>query len=309
MSKEQVVNEIHKNTRKNFPRRHVVQKDIDDLWQADLIDLQFISKYNSGNNYILIIIDTFSKFAWAIPLKKKTKELVSKKFDVLLASIKRCPKNLQTDLGKEFYNEAMIKICKKYGINHYSTYSMKKASIVERLIRTIKSRLFKKFSLKGSYKWIDGTLKTVMDEYNHTKHSTIGITPLEVNDSNKKEILARYKRLFAFPNKNKNKLKVGDFVRISKYKGAFEKGYTANWSTEIFKIVSVKNTKPQTYLIEDTRHQPILGSFYAQELQKTKYPDVYLVEKVIKKQKNKVLVKWLGLPPSENSWIHKSNRL
>lgn len=83
----------------------------------------------------------------------------------------------------------------------------------------------------------------------------------------------------------KCKYKVGDYVRFSKYKGTFEKGYTPNWSTEIFKIRKIQKTSPITYLIEDTiRGQPILGAFYVQELQQTKHPDIYLVEKVIKRK-------------------------
>lgn len=104
-------------------------------------------------------------------------------------------------------------------------------------------------------------------------------------------------------------LKAGDYVRISKYKGIFEKGYTPNWSTEIFKIIKAQNTCPVTYLLEDSRHNPILGAFYKEELQKTKHPEVYLVEKVLKRKGNKVFVKWLGLPNDENSWIDKSNVL
>ncbi|CAK1603722.1 unnamed protein product [Parnassius mnemosyne] len=108
------------------------------------------------------------------------------------------------------------------------------------------------------------------------------------------------------------KFKVGDYVRISKYKGTFEKGYTPIWSTKIFKIRKLQNTIPTIYLIEDTiRGQPILGEFYAQELQKTKNPNIYsyLVEKVLRRKGNKVLVKWLGLSSTENSWIDKSNIL
>lgn len=108
---------------------------------------------------------------------------------------------------------------------------------------------------------------------------------------------------------NCKQLCVGDFVRISKYKGCFEKGFTPNWSTEIFKIYKVQDTNPTTYLLEDARSRPILGAFYKEEIQKTNHPDIYLVEKVLKRKRNKVYVKWLGLPASENSWIDKTNKL
>lgn len=308
MSKADVVNEIHKNARVNFPRRTVIMKDIDDLWQADLIDMQSISKVNKNSRFIFTVIDTFSKYAWAFPLETKNKDVVCDAFKRLLDEGRR-PKNLQTDNGTEFYNNKFQKLMKSYNINHYSTFSTKKASIVERFIRTLKSKLYKEFSLKGNYNWIDNTLKNVIYKYNHTHHRTIDEMPAKVNGINKKRILKRYEKMVKKVIM-KSKFKVGDYVRISKYKGTFEKGYTPNWSTEIFKIRKIQNTTPVTYLIEDTiRGRPILGAFYVQELQQTKHPDIYLVEKVIKRKGNSVFVKWLGLPSTENSWIDKSNVL
>lgn len=307
MSKVDVINEIHKCARVNFPRRQVILKDIDDLWQADLMDMQAISKVNGGYKYILAIIDTFSKYAWTVPLKQKNKQQVSKAFESLLLK-GRVPSNLQTDLGKEFYNEKFKNIVTKYKINHYSTYSTKKASIVERLIRTLKNKLYKEFSLNGNYKWMKGALAKIVNEYNNTTHRTTGQPPTTVNHTNKTNILQRYIRMAKCKKSTKcKKFKVGDFVRISKYKGCFDKGYYPNWSTEIFKIKTIQETNPLTYLLEDARSRPILGAFYAQELQKTIHPDLYLVEKVLKRKGSQVYVKWLGLPTSENSWIDKTN--
>lgn len=305
MSKIDVINEIHKNARVNFPRRNVILKDIDDLWQADLMDMQAISKVNAGYKYILVIIDTFSKYAWALPLKQKNKQEVSEAFKTVIEK-GRVPKNLQTDLGKEFYNDQFKSLVNKYNINHYSTYSTKKASIVERLIRTLKNKLYKEFSLNGNYKWFNGMLKKKLHEYNNDVHRTVGQPPASINRRNKTKILQRY--LDAAQSQKKvecKKFSVGDFVRISKYKGCFDKGYFPNWSTEIFKIKKIQETNPTTYLIEDDRCRPILGAFYAQELQKTHHPDIYLVEKVLKRKGKQVYVKWLGLPTSENSWIDK----
>lgn len=308
MSKEDVVNEIHKNARVNFPRRCVLLRDIDDLWQADLIDVQKISNINSNNNFILIVIDCFSKYVWVRPLKNKTKDCVTIAFQSILHN-GRVPLNLQTDWGKEFYNKSFKKLMQVLSINHYSTYSTKKASIVERVIRTIKGKLYKKFSLKGNYKWVDGTLEKVVNDYNHTKHSTIQMYPARVNKHTKHILMQRYNILNKAKIKKKCFIGVGDVVRISKHKANFDKGYTPNWSTELFKVSVVQNTDPTTYLLEDSRKNKVLGSFYAQELQKTRNPDVYLVEKVLKKKGNKVFVKWLGLPSKENSWISNTNIL
>lgn len=310
MSKEIVVHEIHKQARKNFPRRHVIMKDIDDLWQADLIDMQSLSRENHSFKYILVVIDTFSKYAWLYPLKQKNMEQIHQAFHDLFNK-GRIPKNLQTDLGTEFYNKMLGNLLKQNNVNHYSTFSTKKASIVERFIRTFKNLMYKHFSLKGNYVWYnDGIYSKLLKLYNNTFHRTIGLKPNQVNANNKKQIMQKYEQKFKNDKMQmKSTLKIGDHVRISKYKGTFQKGYTPNWSTEIFKITKVQNTRPITYLIKDGRNRPILGSFYHQELQKTKQPNIFLVEKVLKKRGNKLLIKWLGLPSDENSWIDKSKVL
>ncbi|XP_018406601.1 PREDICTED: uncharacterized protein LOC108782743 [Cyphomyrmex costatus] len=101
------------------------------------------------------------------------------------------------------------------------------------------------------------------------------------------------------------KFKVGDAVRVSKYKTIFEKGYTPNWTTEVFRIVRVQRTNPVTYLLEDYRGEPVAGGFYEHELLRVANSDVYLVEKVLRKKGDRVYVKWLGFDGSHNSWINK----
>ncbi|KAJ8962878.1 hypothetical protein NQ318_001286 [Aromia moschata] len=98
-----------------------------------------------------------------------------------------------------------------------------------------------------------------------------------------------------------------DYVRISKHREAFTKGYTPNWSNEIFRIRKVNYTYPTTYLLEDQTGQEIRGVFYNEELQKTNYYDIYLVEKILRKKRDMIFVKWLGLDNRFNSWINKNN--
>jgi hypothetical protein len=109
----------------------------------------------------------------------------------------------------------------------------------------------------------------------------------------------------------KTKFRLGNIVRISKYKSIFEKGYTPSWSTELFKIVKVNVTNPPTYMLESLEGEPIKGCFYEPELQKTNSPDTYLVEKILKKRRRnnieQLFVKWLGFPNQFNSWINKSD--
>lgn len=135
--------------------------------------------------------------------------------------------------------------------------------------------------------------------------------PNDVNIHNEQDLLNtvynhKYDNIISQKNK-KIKFKNGDLVRLSKYKNVFEKGYTPNWTTEIFKIKKIQYTQPITYRLIDLNETEIYGTVYAEELQLAKQSDFYLVEKIIKKRADKLYVKWLGFDDSHNSWIDKNN--
>ncbi|KAK4887336.1 hypothetical protein RN001_003607 [Aquatica leii] len=163
----------------------------------------------------------------------------------------------------------------------------------------------KEITLQGSYKWLN-LLPLIVKNYNSTTHRTTGYKPIDVNKNNSKNILKS-----RFDNRKVLDLKTpkfskGAFVRISKHRGVFAKGFTPNWSTEIFQVMTVQNTNPTTYILKDVKDQQIKGGFYEQELQEVKYADIYLVEKILKRRGNRLYVKWLGLDKSHNSWINNS---
>ena len=142
-------------------------------------------------------------------------------------------------------------------------------------------------------------LDNIVDEYNNTYHRTIKMKPVDAKDNTyiyfKKEV-----------NDRDPKFKVGDHVRISKYKNIFAKGYTPNWSEEVFVISKVKNAVPWTYVINDLNGEEIIGTFYEKELQKTNQKE-FGIEKVIKRKGDKLYVKWKGCDNSFNSWIDKKD--
>lgn len=305
--KREIVEEIHKPARINFKRRAVIIKSLNDLFQADLVEMIPFADENDNYKYILVVINCFSKFVWAVALKTKTGLDVSKALYSIFESTTP-PDNLQTDMGTEFLNREVKKILKKYKIHHYQTYSEKKASIVERVNRTLKSIVWKEFSFRGNYKWID-YLDEAVHIYNNKKHRTIGMKPIEVNANNEQHLLQTvYNRIKRVDLKS-IKFNVGDHVRISKLRQIFDKNYYPNWSTEIFTISEIKLTNPITYLLKDYQNIEIAGGFYTEQLQKVKYPDSYLVEKILRRNKNRVYVKWLGFDDSHNSWIDENNLL
>ena len=303
IERRRVVAELHAPARKNFPRRRVIVRGYDDLWQADVVEMRPYARFNRGYNYILTVIDVLSKFAWAVPLKTKTGNEVARALAKIVRDGARSPKNLQTDHGKEFYNADMTRLTLKHGINHYSTYSVMKASVVERFNRTLKNAMWKMFTLNGNHKWIDA-LSRLLDEYNARKHRTIDMRPIDVTPAKARKLLATvYSNIkIAAPAR----FRANDSVRISKFKTIFEKGYTPNWTTEVFRIDKVQRTNPVTYLLKDSRGESIAGGFYDHELQRVADADVYLIEKVLRTKGNKIFVKWLGMDKSHNSWIDKS---
>ena len=145
----------------------------------------------------------------------------------------------------------------------YSTYNEGKSVVAERFIRTLKSKLYKHMTASGKNVYYD-LLDDVVNKYNNTKHSTIKMKPIDVRDNNNKRIYIDEH------NEKHSKFKVDDRVRIFKFKNIFAKGYTPNWSKEIFIVDKINDTVPYTYNLKDLNDEEIIGSFYDQELQKTK---------------------------------------
>ena len=142
-------------------------------------------------------------------------------------------------------------------------------------------------------------LDYIVNEYNNTYHRTIKMEPVDVKDNTYIDSIKSHS------NDKDPKFKVGDHVRISKYKNIFAKGYTPNWSEEVFVIKKVKNTVPWTYVINDLNDDEIIGTFYEKELQKTNRQESR-IEKVIERKGDKLYAKWKGYDSSFNSWIDKA---
>jgi Integrase core domain len=293
--------ELHKPARVHYIRRKYIMKGIDDTWQIDLVEMHSFSKINKGFNYILTVVDTFSKYGFAEPVKNKSGHDVTRAFEKILINSNRVPKNCQSDQGKEFYNATFQNLMTKYKINHYSSYSNLKASLVERFNRTLKDIMYRQFTKQGNYKWLD-LLPRILAFYNNKRHRTIDMKPVDVKKENETELLESvYKS--RHQERITPKFQAGDVVRISRQRTVFSRGFKQSWSNELFTIRKVQLTRPPTYLLKDYQGTSVLGSFYEPELQKTKLPDTYFVEKVIKRSGNKVLVKWLGFDSTHNSWI------
>ena len=293
--------ELHRPIRKHFTKRYVFVRNVDDIFGADLIDMQALSKQNKGYKYILMVEDIFSKYGWAVPLKTKTGIAVR---DALKQIFKQhVPKKLWTDAGWEFYNTEVKTLLKKHDITLYSTENEEKCSVVERWNRTIKTKLWKYFTANHTHKYID-VLDALIEKYNNTVNRAIGMTPTEARKPSNHGAVFRhlYFKKMAKLGEKKPKFQIGDKVRLGVKKDLFEKSYIINWSDKIYTIKRVFATRPITYKVEDDKGVEHKGKFYEQDLQKTKV-DEFRIQKVLKKTKNSALVRWVDYDSSYDSWI------
>ena len=256
-----LADELHKPVIKKFNKRKVYSQFKDNIWGVDLADMQSLSKENKGIKYLLGAIDLYSKYAFVIPLKDKKGISIVNAFNKIIKQSGRKPNKIWVDQGGECYNNVFKKWLSDNDIIMYSTYNEGKSVVAERFIRTLKNKLYKHVMATSKNVYYD-VLDDLVNEYNNTKHSTIKMEPIDVRD-NKRVYIDEH-------NEKDSRFKVGDRVRISKFKNIFAKGYTPNWSKEIFIVDKINDTVPYTYNLKNLNDKEIIGSFYDRELQKTK---------------------------------------
>lgn len=299
---------LHKPVRYNFKRRRTIVGGIDHQWQADLIDVQKLKRHNDGYSYLLTVIDVFSKYAWIRPLKNKTASSVIAAFDTIFKQGRK-PSKLQTDDGTEFTNRAFQAFLKEKGVGFFTTKSETKASIAERMNRTIKDKLWRYFTRKNETRFVD-VLPKLVRAYNRSYHRSIKRAPADVDISNQEDV---WQTLYGqpFTKTVKRKIRIGDRVRISKTRRVFKKGYLPSWTEELFTVSRLRQTTPITYILKDDHGDELIGGFYTEEIQKVGQKEVYKIESVMKhrigpKGERQYLVRWLGYNPSFDSWIPES---
>jgi len=231
--------------------------------------MQKLSKWNKGYKYLLMVLDIFSKYGWMVPLKTKAGLEVSKAFQIIFKENK--PKMLWVDKGNEYYNKNVLDLLAKNDVKIYSTENEEKSSVCERWNRTTKTKMYKQFTIRNNTVYID-ILPKILSSYNNSKHRSIRMTPSQARKPQ------NYGKVYLYggegwgkgppdplinPHPSGPGFKVGDRVRISKYKrNIFDKGYTPNWTEEVFIVDEIQTTNPITYKIKDLNGEPIKGTFY-----------------------------------------------
>ena len=255
-----LADELHKPIINKFNKRKVYSQFKDNVWGVDLADMQSLSRKNKGIKFHLCAIDLYSKYTFVIPLKYKKGISIVNAFNKIVKQSGKKTNKIWVDQGGEFYNNVFKKWLLDNDIIMYSTYNEGKSVVAERFIRTLKNKLYKHMAATGKNIYYN-VLDDVVNKYNNTKHSTIKMKPIDIKNDNKRVYIDKH-------NEKDSRFKVDDRVRISKFKSIFAKGYTPNWSKEIFIVNKINDTVPFTYNIKDLNDEEIIGSFYDRELQK-----------------------------------------
>ena len=244
------INEIYsKPPKKYYATNKTDVYYIDDIWSLDILDLKdYGPKNNRGYRYVLVTIDNFRKFGWTVPLKNKNAQTIKDSFENILISSKRKPNLIESDRGKEFYNNIFQDFLNKNNIKLYSRNSSYGAVFAERFNRTIRDLLKKIVFENGDGNWID-VLPTITKQYNNKVHSSTKLTPIQ--GSLKKNEGFVYKNLLDKRKKVNPKFQINNLVRVADLKKTFSKGDTTNWSYKLYKITEIINDTIPTYHIDN----------------------------------------------------------
>ena len=248
------INEIYsKPPKKNYPTNKTDVYHIDDMWSLDILDLKdYGPENNKGYRYVLVVIDNFSKFGRTVPLKNKNAQTIKDSFENIIINSKRKPNLIETDRGKEFYNNIFQDFLNKNNIKLYSRNSSYGAVFAERLNHTIRDLLKKIVFELGDAKWID-VLPTTTNQYNNRIHSSTKLSPKDA--SLKKNEGFVYKNLLDKRKKVKPKFQINDLVRTADLKRTFSKGDTTNWSYKLYKITEIINDTIPSYRLDNLKER------------------------------------------------------
>ena len=243
------IDEIYsKPPTRNYPTNKIIYDHIDEIWSIDLADFSdYKTSNNKGFRYIFIVIDDFSKYLWAIPLKNKYSQTITNEFSNILTTSNRKPIKIESDRGSEFYNSIFQNFLKSKNIQHYSRYTDKGPTIAERVIRTIRKLLKKPVCEKGNANWIS-ELPSVVKKYNNTIHSSIKMTRNQASKkSNERKVFSNLQDQRV---RKKPKYKLGQLVRTADIKRVFSKGDSTNYSYKLYAITEVIHDTIPSYRID-----------------------------------------------------------
>lgn len=301
---------LNKPARKKFQKSHVIVKGVGSMYDADLADMVDLADDNDGVKFLLVIVDVFSKKLAVRPLKTKTALEVKQGIQSIFEKDLEPPELLRSDAGREFVNNTLRDFLEEKRVRFQVARNEGHANFAERVIKTIKGKIFRLLTHKNTRHYIN-KLQDIVKGYNASIHNTTGMKPKDVTPEIGKKIWWKIYKPVDKPKLSKPfKFKIGDNVRITYLKNKFTREYDQRWTGEIFTVyLRYRQGGVPLYKLKDYNLDPIEGSFYTEELQKVHIDEnkLWKIEEVLKRRTRKgqkeYLVKWLHWPEKFNSWV------
>ena len=302
--------QLHKPARRKWKRNKIIVSTFNELYQCDLVDMYSPNKSfvrtNSGYKFLLTAVDVFSKLAFAIPLKSKKGEEVKSAFEQIFKE--RIPQKIQADAGREFLNRPVQDLFESLGIQFYTSKNPQiKCGAIERFNRTLRGKMHKYFTARGTQRWVE-VAKDLVYGYNNTVHSVTKQKPSEVNETNETEV---FKRLYGhnsmrellLAQRGDPRVKTGDTIRLQHKTDLFTKGAWPLWENQVHKVEHINRNLIK---VDGSKRR-----FYPFEVQQIDPDTEFLVEKVLrsrgKGRTKQYFCKFLNHPSEFNSWVEAKN--
>ena len=322
---------LHGNITKRFLRSPVMVSGPGKILGSDLADMgEELKKYNKNYRYLLILIDIFSRKLYITCLRDKKNSTVSKEMENFLEhKTKFRYGKLWVDQGGEYVGSSMKRLLCKYNIEMYHVYNRRfKCAMAERVIQTIKRKLYKRMTHLNTYTYLD-SLQDVVDVYNNTPHKGLKFNtpnyihnltdPMEIKKHAHQQYLQKLRNYGGYKRVNRWRtlsqtdiLEEGTFVRIltTGAEGVFTKSFKQIYTEEVFIIRKVIKSFPTRYYLKDLSGEIIEGTVYKQEIRETCLPETFPIEKILKSKideksgKRVHYVRFLGYPPKFDVWVN-----
>jgi hypothetical protein len=292
-----------KKSKRRYPRNHVKAFYYGDVWQVDILDLQPFVSENDGYKYLLVGVDTYSKYLSTWPLKDRKPDSVLYALQKMISDLPFEIKTIYWDEEGSFLSKLVQNWLKGAKIINYTTTSSVKAPNVERMNRQLRMAFAKYFKATTTVRWLDYVELFALN-YNNRKHGTTKRRPLDLiaDPTLIPQKQPKPKPLGKLPP-------VGAYVRLSKRKGTFGKEASGTWTEEVFRVEKhTRNVPVPMATVQDLLGERILGSFYPQELQQIEWivgekKPQYIFGTRMKNGQKQRLVSFYGYPSKYREWI------
>ncbi|KAL3087414.1 hypothetical protein niasHS_009565 [Heterodera schachtii] len=260
---------LHRQAKRRYRRLPTLAPGLHTEWQADLAIFDRLAKQNRGYQYLLVCIDTLSRQVFVEPVKTKTSVNMIRAFGRIFKRSKYIPWKVLTDQGKEFTARTVQHFFRAKDVEHFCMLTSPQfhAGMAERANRSIKERLYRYFTERNTYTWID-VVQAIVRAINHSPNSSIGMRPADVNFKNAEALRQKLHNAAENVVRRQPRYRVGDRVRIEKYKHVFQKGYLPRFTNELFTVAEVHTERsPVVYRLRDDHNEIISGTVEQQFVQ------------------------------------------